>query len=155
MGRKAWAFVGLKEAIGKRIKPGISTFEDEKSSMREIVGVVGDIKSQNLSAEPKPTFYVPQTQVPFNQMTGVVKTSGDPHNLVTAVNREVGSIDKELPVFQVKTMDEYLSASVASPRFNTTLLSIFAAVALVCTLAATAHQRISELEREVRELKTL
>jgi putative ABC transport system permease protein len=123
-----------EEAIGKRIKPGISTFEDEKSSMREIVGVVGDIKSQNLSAEPKPTFYVPQTQVPFNQMTVVVKTSGDPHSLVTAVNREVGSMDKELPVFQVKTMDEYLSASVASPRFNTTLLSIFAAVALVLTI---------------------
>jgi putative ABC transport system permease protein len=121
-------------AIGKRIKPGISTFENEKSSLREIVGVVGDIKSQNLSAEPKPAFYVPQTQVPFNQMSVVVKTKGDPQALVAAVNREVGSKDKELPVFQVKTMDEYLSASVASPRFNTTLLAIFAAVALVLTI---------------------
>ena len=123
-----------EDPIGKRIKPGISTFENEKSTMREIVGIVGDVKSRALSTESKPAFYVPQAQVPFNQMTMVVRANGDPRSLITAVTREVSSMDRELPVFSVKTMDEYLAASVASPRFNTSLLSIFALVALVLTI---------------------
>jgi putative ABC transport system permease protein len=64
----------------------------------------------------------------------VVKTDADPHSLITAVTRELGALDKDVPVFSVKTMDEYLASSVAAPRFNTTLLSIFAAVALVLTI---------------------
>ncbi len=127
-------FFPNEDPIGKRIKPGISSYEGEKSSMREIVGVVGDVKNRSLSTEAKPTYYVPQTQVPFNQMTVVVRTINDPHSVVTAVTKEVSSLDKDLPLFAVKTLDEYLAASVAAPRFNTTLLSIFAAVALVLTI---------------------
>jgi putative ABC transport system permease protein len=123
-----------EDPIGKHIKPGISTFEDEKAQMCEIVGVVGDVKNLSLGAEPKPAFYEPHAQVPFSQMTVVLRTSTDPHSLITGVTKEVGSMDKELPVFGAKTMDEYLSASVAAPRFNTTLLTIFAAVALVLTI---------------------
>ena len=127
-------FFPKEDPIGKHIKPGISTFEGEHSVMREIIGVVGDVKNRSLSTEPKPAYYVPQTQTPFNQMTVVVKTTNDPHSIITAVTKEVSSIDRELPVFSVKTFDEYLAASVAAPRFNTTLLSIFAAVALILTL---------------------
>ena len=123
-----------EEAIGKHIKPGLATFDNEKAPMREIVGVVGDVRNRGLSVEPKPAYYEPETQVPFNQLVGVIKTEGDPHSLITAVTREVGSIDKDLPVFDVKTMDEYIASSVAAPRFNTTLLTIFAAVALVLTI---------------------
>ena len=123
-----------EDAIGKRIKPGMSTFDNEKAQMREIVGIVGDIRNRSLNAEPKPAYYVPETQVPFNQLVGVVKTDADPHSLITAVTRELGALDKDVPVFSVKTMDEYLASSVAAPRFNTTLLSIFAAVALVLTI---------------------
>ena len=123
-----------EEAIGKHIQPGLATFDNEKAPMREIVGVVGDVRNRGLSVEPKPAYYEPETQVPFNQLVGVIKTEGDPHSLITAVTREVGSIDKDLPVFDVKTMDEYIASSVAAPRFNTTLLSIFAAVALVLTI---------------------
>jgi putative ABC transport system permease protein len=102
--------------------------------MREIVGVVADIRNRALNSEPKPAYYMPQSQVPFNQLIVVAKTSGDPHSLITAATREVRSMDQELPVFSVKTMDEYIAASVAAPRFNTTLLSIFAAVALALTI---------------------
>jgi putative ABC transport system permease protein len=123
-----------EDPIGKRIKPGISTYENDKSVMREIVGVVGNIRNRNLSTEAKPAYYVPQAQVPFNQMTVVVRTIGDPHALTGAVTKEVGVADKDLPVFGTKTMEEYLAASVAAPRFNTTLLSIFAAVALILTV---------------------
>ena len=123
-----------EDPIGKRIHPGISSIEGEDSMMREIVGVVGDVRNRNLTTEAKPAYYVPQTQIPFGQMVAVVKTSGDPHSFVSGVTKEVAALDQDIPMFGVKTMDEYLSASVAAPRFSTTLLSIFAAVALVLTL---------------------
>jgi putative ABC transport system permease protein len=123
-----------EDVIGKRIQPGLSTFENEKAPMREIIGVVGDIKSRSLSTPTKPAYYVPESQVPFNQLTMVVRTTGDPRAVITAVNKVVSELDKNIPVFDVKTMDEYLSSSVAAPRFNTTLLSIFASVALVLTI---------------------
>ena len=120
--------------IGKRIHPGVSSIEDEDSTMREIVGVVGDVRNRALNTEPRPAFYVPQTQVPFSQMVVVIKTEKDPRGVVSGATKDVAAMDPDLPLFGVKTMEEYLSASVAAPRFNTTLLSIFAGVALVLTI---------------------
>jgi len=123
-----------EEVLGKRIKTGISTFDNEEKPWREIIGVVGDVKNRGLNTESKPAYYLPETQVPFNQLIAVVKADVDPHSLIQAATREVQSLDKDVPVFVVRTMDEYLASSVATPRFNTTLLTIFAAVALVLTI---------------------
>lgn len=120
--------------IGKRMEPGISSWDNEKTTMREIIGVVADIRNRALNTDPKPVYYLPQTQVPFNEVAMVVKTSNDPHALISSVTREVQAMDSEVPIYNVKTMDEYVSSSVAAPRFNTTLLSIFASVALVLTV---------------------
>ncbi|HKO98503.1 MAG TPA: ABC transporter permease [Pyrinomonadaceae bacterium] len=120
--------------IGKRIKPGISTYDGEKSTMREIVGVVAEVRNRNMSAPIRPAYYVPHAQVPFSQMALVVKANGDPRGMIGGARNEVTSMDRELPVFNVKTMDEYLALAVSSPRFNTTLLGIFAAVALILTV---------------------
>ena len=122
-----------EDPIGKRIKPGISTNSD-KPAMREIVGVVSDVRNRNLSSELRAGYYLPAPQMPFNQMTLIVRTGNDPHSLITAMQNEVHAMDQEVPVFNIKTMDEYISATVATPRFNTTLLVIFAAVALVLTI---------------------
>lgn len=122
-----------EDPIGKRIKPGISTSEADPV-MREIVGVVADVRNRNLSSELRPGYFVPVAQIPFNQMTLVVRTTNDPHTLITAVQNEVHAMDQELPVFNVKTMEDYISATVATPRFNTTLLVIFASVALILTI---------------------
>jgi putative ABC transport system permease protein len=129
----AQKFFPGEDPLRKRIKPGISTDED-KPAMREIVGVVSDVRNRNLSSELRPGYFLPAAQIPFNQMTLLVRTTNDPHSLITAVQNEVHAMDKEVPVFNVKTMDEYISATVASPRFNATLLMIFAAVALILTI---------------------
>jgi putative ABC transport system permease protein len=126
-------FFPNEDPLGKRIKPGISTGETQPV-MREIVGVVSDVRNRNLSSQLREGYFVPMEQIPINQMTLVVRTTNDPHSLITAVQNEVHSMDKELPVYNVKTMDEYISATVAAPRFNTTLLAIFATVALVLTI---------------------
>jgi|RhiMethySRZTD1v2_1073278.scaffolds.fasta_scaffold11300_3 Acidobacterial duplicated orphan permease len=123
-----------EDPIGKRIHPGISSYENEDSVMREIVGVVGDVRNRTLSTESKPAYYVPATQVPFNEMVTVVKTAGEPHGLISAATKEVAAMDHDVPLFSVKSMEEYISTSVAAPRFSTTLLSIFAGVALVLTI---------------------
>jgi putative ABC transport system permease protein len=123
-----------EDPIGKRIEPGISSIEGEDSMMREIVGIVGDVRNRGLSTEPRAAYYVPATQVPFSQMVAVTKTAGEPRNLIPAVTRVVNGMDQDTPLFEVKSMEEYLSASVAAPRFSTTLLSIFAGVALVLTV---------------------
>jgi putative ABC transport system permease protein len=123
-----------EDPIGKRVRPGISTIEGEDSTMCEIVGVVGDVRNRGLNTPPRPAYYTPHTQVPFSQMVMVAKTNIEPRTLIPAVTKDVASMDADLPLFGVKTMDEYLAASVAAPRFSTTLLSIFAAVALVLTV---------------------
>ncbi|HXD34179.1 MAG TPA: ABC transporter permease [Pyrinomonadaceae bacterium] len=122
-----------EDVIGKHIKPGIST-DDEEAPMREIIGVVADVKNRNLSTDFRPGYFITEAQLPFDQMTLIVRTSGDPHSLATAVQREVSQMDPEIPVYSIKTMEEYISATVATPRFNTTLLAIFAAVALILTI---------------------
>jgi len=123
-----------EDPLGKRIQSGISTWDNEDSKMSEIIGVVADIHNRGLDAQPKPVYYLPQSQIPFNELALVVKTSNDPHSLMNSVTREVQAMDSEVPVFGVKTMEEYVSSSVAAPRFNTTLLAIFASVALVLTV---------------------
>jgi putative ABC transport system permease protein len=122
-----------EDVIGKHIKPGIST-DDDEPVMREIIGVVADVKNRNLSTDWRPGYFMPTAQVPFDQMTLVMRTSNDPHSLIAAVQREVAAMDREVPVYQIKTMEEYIAATTATPRFNTTLLAIFAAVALVLTI---------------------
>ncbi len=119
-------------AVGKHILPGFSVTGQYK--MREIVGVVGDVKHQGLSSGAVPEFYFAQAQMPVNSLTLVVRTVGDPHALVGPVRREVRAMDANAPVFTVVTAEEYMSRSVGSARFNMTLLAIFAAVALVMTV---------------------
>jgi putative ABC transport system permease protein len=123
-----------EDPLGKRIQPGIATIDDDPTTWREIIGVVGNVRNRGLNTPPTPAYYLAQTQVPFSQMVVVVKTANDPHSLISGVTKEVAAMDPDVPLFSVKTMTEYLSASVASPRFNTTLLTIFAGVALVLTL---------------------
>jgi putative ABC transport system permease protein len=127
-------FFPNEDPIGKRIKPGINTIEDEDTTMREIIGVVADVRNRSLDTPPKPAYYVPQTQVPFDSAVMVVKTSGEPHGLISAATKQVAALDQDLPLYGAKSMEEYLSSSVAAPRFSTTLLAIFAAVALVLTV---------------------
>ena len=119
------------DALGKRIRPGFSTAGNYP--MREIVGVVGDVKHRGLRSSPVPEFYFAQAQMPVTSMTLVVRTAGDPRALIASVRKQVRVLDANAPVFGVLTAEEYLSRSVASTRFNMTLVAAFAAVALVMT----------------------
>ena len=120
-----------EDILGKHINPSISAGEGEPQ-MREIVGVVGNVKHRGLSAEAEPEAYEPHAQLTFD-MSVVVRTEGDPHGIVAAIQGEVRAMDRDLPAYNFRTLDEYLAASVAQPRFNTTLLAVFAGMALLLT----------------------
>lgn len=124
------------DPIGKRIAPGFSTLpvRDDDSGMREVVGVVADVKHQNLQGAPQPEIYFAQSQMPMSAMTVVVRTAGDPRALQRAVRGVVQSLDRNAPVYTVRTVEEILDRSVATPRFNTLLIGLFAAVALILTM---------------------
>ena len=119
--------------IGRRINPSFAV-DNRGILMREIVGVVGNVKHVNLNEEQRFEVYIAHAQNPGSRMTFAVRTTNDPVSTIAAVRSEVQSLDRDLPVFNIRTMEEYVSSSVAQPRFNTLLLSLFAGVALLLTI---------------------
>lgn len=112
-------------AIGKRI-----TVADD--GLREIVGIVKDAKQGDWAAAAKPEVYLPHLQAPSPRgMTLVVRGSSNPLSLVGPVQNAVWSIDKDLPVSEIMTMDDVVSDAVGPQRFNTILLGLFSGVALI------------------------
>jgi putative ABC transport system permease protein len=117
--------------LGKHMTPGISNSGSPKP--REIIAVVSNVKNRNLETQDIPTYYIPSTQIIFGSMSVCLRTSVDPHSMVSAARGVVQSMDSDLPIYDIKTMDEYLATSVATPRFHAMLLEAFAGLALLLT----------------------
>jgi putative ABC transport system permease protein len=118
-----------EDPIGKRIQL-TSMFNNDPEVYREIVGIVGDVKSNSLAQETPPQTYEPHTQEPFPFMTLVVRTAGDPTGLNEAIRREVLQLDKEQPVFRIETLDQLIATSTGHRRFSMMLFAVFAAAAI-------------------------
>jgi predicted permease len=117
--------------IGKHIKPGLGDGFTKSDQMREIVGVVGDIKRGRLTADATPEYYLPHSQATVASPTIVLRTSGNPTALINQLRSEVAYIDKNIPVYDVHSYDDLVSRSVAEPRFQSMVLTCFAALALL------------------------
>ena len=117
------------DPIGRRLKNGGP--ESPNNSWNTIVGVVGNINYSGLDAAPEPTVYFPFRQATSNNQYVVLRTAGDPRSLAAAARGVVAALDKDLPVANLRTMDELMTASVAPPRFRTILVSMFAVVGLL------------------------
>jgi putative ABC transport system permease protein len=133
--------------IGQRIKE-----TDSRAVWREIVGVLGSVRHRARGEEPRPEMFVPWNQVPATYINLAVRTGAEPANFGTILRRAVGAIDANLPVFEVRTMEERLFDSIAQPRFRTVLLGVFASLALVmavvglyAVMAVSVAQRAHEL----------
>ena len=116
-----------EEALGKRL---LTVMSDKPF---EIVGIVGDIRHRSLQFQPYAAMYIPSVQ--SGRMNVALRTQGDPLTVVPAVRNEVQAIDRDQPIAAVRTMDEWVDRSTATPRYRTTLLGLFAAIAMI--LAAT------------------
>jgi putative ABC transport system permease protein len=121
-----------EDPIGKRL---VFSFPPDPGVLREIIGVVSDVRDKSLGQDPDAMMYVPFAQGPFWGAGVVVRSGLTPAGVAAAIRREVTKIDPDLPVTNVASMPDILQASVAQPRFTALLLGIFGAMALV--LAAT------------------
>ena len=128
------AFHG-QDPIGKRIaccESGPNGFDK-----KVVVGVAGDILSRGPAAAPAPEFYLPMAQAPddawhwFRTFYVVLRTDGDPAALAEPLRRAIAAIDPELPLFDVRTMNDRLVGTLATARFNTLLLALLGAIGLL------------------------
>jgi putative ABC transport system permease protein len=119
----ARSFFAGEDPVGKRVRTG------DKSPWVEVVGVVGDVRHRGLDVDTRPEMFFPQLQTPSRRMTLVVRAAGDPEALAGPLRERVRDIDRDQPVGNVKTMESWLSESVASRRFSAALLGVFAALA--------------------------
>jgi putative ABC transport system permease protein len=116
-----------RDAVGMRV----SIPRPNGPEWAEVVGIVGDVRGSNLAEEADPGVYFPHSQLDSRQMSLVLRTGSDPEALVAAVRREVQTLDADLPIFNVRTLEQALGEAVSQPRFYMFLLSIFGATALV------------------------
>lgn len=131
--------------VGKHVVLGLST-------NAEVVGVAADIRNQGLAQDPQPQVYIPYPQLPWPNMNLFVRTTTDPHGMVSAVRAQVSTVDPDQPVTKVQTVDELMDGARAQPRFTMFLLGTFSATALLLAivglygvLAYSVAQRRQEL----------
>ncbi|NNF14254.1 MAG: ABC transporter permease [Gemmatimonadetes bacterium] len=143
--RDGQAVVMVNEVIAERYWPGESAIgravlASGAADTAVVVGVVGNVSHDALISAPKTRYYVPHAQVHQNwlgttrSMTLTIGTEGPPGRYLDAVRAEVRSMDPSIPLAEIRTLDEVLSASMAQPRFATLLLGAFATIALTLAL---------------------
>jgi putative ABC transport system permease protein len=111
------------QPVGRRLVIGKTPWE--------IIGVVRDVKHAGLDKSPKATIYVPYEQAPGNLMTLVVRTEGEPRRLTKALKEAVWRVDKDQPLFRIRSMDEVVAQASVPARLTLIVLSVFAVLALV------------------------
>jgi putative ABC transport system permease protein len=139
-------FLPNQEAIGQRVIPG-----GAKRPM-EIVGVVGDIKDQNLDRVPFPALYVPYAQEPRSGMGVALRAGAEPTALTGAARDEVIKLDPNLPVSNLKTVERMMHEITSPKRIMTAMMGVFAGIALLlagvglyAVMAYAASQRTHEI----------
>jgi putative ABC transport system permease protein len=115
-----------EDPIGKRV-----TVSYNKTPPREIVGIVADVKQGELTDARKPQMYTPFVQTPWPFLATVVRTTAAPQSAAGSLRQALARLDPEQAAGEIRTLDEYVARSIATPRFTALLVGSFAALALL------------------------
>jgi cell division protein FtsX len=136
---------GSEDPIGKRFS------FDNGTTWITVVGIVGDVKQYGLDKDPTQEIYGPIAQTPFGQFL-VVKTKGAPMQEARLMRDLVHRVDAETAIDQVKTLQQALDDSMASPRETTWMIGVFALLALIITVAGLAGVMALAVTQRTREI---
>jgi predicted lysophospholipase L1 biosynthesis ABC-type transport system permease subunit len=128
MARRFWP---NENPIGKRVKQGWPEWTTEQSPWREVVGVVGDVKLQGVIEKTPLHVYLPLSQVPMGRVYLTVRTQVEPQGLTAQIQGAVHAVDSQMPLYEVRTMEDRMQRAVVSQRAAMILLSAFAIVAML------------------------
>jgi putative ABC transport system permease protein len=140
--RRSWPGA---DPVGQRLGFGSA---DSDGPVFEIAGVVGDVRAEGVDTEAPPQLYTAFFQYPSLAGTVLVRSSGDPAALATAVEREIRAVDPDVPVYDVRTLEAALAEDVAPRRTSAALLGVFACAALL--LAAVGVYGVASYVAQLR-----
>jgi predicted permease len=126
-----------RRALGERVEfsVGPRIWGEQAPTVFEVVGIVGDVRFNGLREPSEPAFYLPLSQFPYGAVHVLARTSGDPAGSARALEEAIWTVDPDLPVTEIRTMEQLFSDEVAQDRFNVLLLEAFALAALVLAAA--------------------
>ncbi|HEY9229003.1 MAG TPA: FtsX-like permease family protein, partial [Gemmatimonadaceae bacterium] len=131
----AKAYFPNEDPIGKRITFSAShDTAGTNSSVRaqgEVIGIVKDVRQRRLNEDPAPAAYLGWGTFPMGDISFIVRSSSDAQTIGAAIRERVHAVDAQMPIYDLHTMEDVVSESVAQPRFYMTLLSGFAGLALL------------------------
>jgi putative ABC transport system permease protein len=146
LARKLWP---NDTAVGQHLR-SVPSRADTPPIVSTVIGVVGDTHQEGLESKTRPEITKPM--VDFTQLTLAVRADGDPETLVTAVKSHIWAVDRNLPVYEVRTMEQILDEDTSQRRFQSFVMTVFAGLALVLAsiglfgvLASLVSQRTQEI----------